>query len=291
MSQIEGKTKIENRETKIDPAFPARMRHWGIGRDPFSELDSPYVSLPSHDEAVARLVHVIERSQRRAVLTAAAGMGKSTVLRKALVETQSTRRRFARVPCPWQGGHLFTLLAERLGERVGREPGGTGSWRALERVIRISALEGVHVVIAVDDCDDAGSKELRRELDSLVRFGSTSGTKPTIIEVGGTDQHCQIDPGIAWGLVVGLEPLTRSEAERYLRTKLVAAGCIGPVFTPRAITRLHCLSRGVPRGLEQLASLSLSAGAVRGLEMILPDLVDGVADACRGDVRALTDRC
>ena len=60
------------------------MRHWGLERDPFAEPGSPYVSLPSHDEAVARLVHAIETSQRRAVLTAPAGLGKTAVLRRRL---------------------------------------------------------------------------------------------------------------------------------------------------------------------------------------------------------------
>ena len=54
--------------------------HWGLDRFPFAQSDSPYVSLPSHDEAVARLAKAIENADRRAVLAADAGMGKSTVL-------------------------------------------------------------------------------------------------------------------------------------------------------------------------------------------------------------------
>ena len=96
---LKGSAKDENRipQSEIaqspiqdqDGAVPVWMRHWGLGRDPFAEPDSPYVSLPSHDEAVARLVHTIETSQRRAIFTAAAGLGKTTVLRKAFAETQS----------------------------------------------------------------------------------------------------------------------------------------------------------------------------------------------------------
>jgi len=264
------------------------MRHWGLGRDPFAELDSPYVSLPSHDEALARLVHTIETAQRRAIFTAAAGLGKTTVLRRAFAETQSPRRRLARVSCPADGSLLFTLLAEALGVRVDREPGPRGSWRGLERAIRIASLEGFQVVLAIDDCDDLVAHPLRRELDSLVQLGSGSSTDLTIIQLERADHHQhRSDSSDSWALAIGLRPLTRSQVERYLTTKLDAAGCTGPVFTPRAITRLHCLSAGVPRGLEQLASLSLIAGAGRGLEVIPPDLVDGVAHECRGEVFAL----
>ena len=33
------------------------MSYWGFERNPFGEHDSPYVSLPSHDEAVARVLN------------------------------------------------------------------------------------------------------------------------------------------------------------------------------------------------------------------------------------------
>ena len=43
------------------------LRHWSIDRDPFEGPESPYVPLPSHEEAIARLVHVIEISRGRAI--------------------------------------------------------------------------------------------------------------------------------------------------------------------------------------------------------------------------------
>ena len=85
-------------------------------RDPFAETESPYVSLPSHDEAVARLVFAIETAQRRAVLAAPGGLGKTAVLRKARQGAASIRGvEFISVSCPRDGTLLFTLLAERLG--------------------------------------------------------------------------------------------------------------------------------------------------------------------------------
>jgi MSHA biogenesis protein MshM len=278
-------TKIPYPKSKIE--YPKSigvvsvwMRHWGLARDPFAEPDSPYVPLPSHDEALARLVHTIETAQRRVVISAAAGLGKTTVLRKALVETRSPQRRFASVSCPPDGSLLFTQLAERLGERVGRDPGRLGSWRALERAIRVSSLEGFQVVLAVDDCDLRGAHPVRRELDSLVQLGSKSSAGLTIIQLQRTDHHHRSDSTGAWSLAISLRPLTRSQVERYLETKLDAAGCTEPIFTPRAITRLHSLSAGVPSGLQRLAVLCLIAGAVRGLEVIPPELVDGVALEC-----------
>ena len=44
--------------------------HWGLNRDPFVERGGPYVPVPGHEEAVARLVHTIEAGHRLAVLSA-----------------------------------------------------------------------------------------------------------------------------------------------------------------------------------------------------------------------------
>ena len=251
--------------------------HWGFARDPFAELDSTYVPLPSHDEAVARLVHTIETSRRLIVFSAQAGLGKTTVLKKALAETKNPRRRFASITCPPDGTLLFTMLAERLGNRLGRESDRLKSWRALDRSIRVASLQGTHVVLVIDDCQQLPTGAARRDLDFLAHLGTIASADLTIVQVARPDLDRPSDSNDSWMLAVGLEPLTRSQVECYLTTKLGAVGCTEPIFTPRAITRLQAISEGVPRGIQQIASLSLMAGAVRGLEMVPPDVVDGVA--------------
>ena len=49
---------------------PSDGLHWGLVERPICRADSPYVSLPSHDEAVARLVSAIETHSPAAVLIA-----------------------------------------------------------------------------------------------------------------------------------------------------------------------------------------------------------------------------
>ena len=252
--------------------------HWGLERDPFAEPDALYVSLPTHDEAVARLIHTIETGERRAFLTAAAGLGKSTVLRKTVTEMQSPRRRFGLVSCTRHGSLLFAMLAERLGERIGREPSRLASWRALERAIRLASMQGIHVVLGIDDCNVASS-DARRDIESLVRIGTGTSTLLTVIQCGRKSRGRRDD---RWTLAIGLESLTRSEAETFLATKLAGAGCRECPFTPRAVTRLHCQCAGVPRGLQRLATGCLMAGASGGLVVIPPELVDRVAEEING---------
>jgi len=149
----------------------------------------------------------------------------------------------------------------------------------LERAVRVCGLEGFQVVLAIDDCQAAGGSggDLAPDLARLSQLGSRVGRGLTLVEVRQDDPDQPAIEDEGWVLSARLRTLTQSEVEDYLLRKLAAAGCQKRVFTSRAITRLQSLAAGVPRNLERLATLSLSAAAVRGLEVVSPDLVDGVA--------------
>jgi type II secretory pathway predicted ATPase ExeA len=249
--------------------------YWGFDRTPFVQHDPPYVSLPSHDETARVLADCVQTGQRGALLTAEAGLGKTTVLRRVLAEARNPRRRCVLVSCPREGGLLPGLLAERLGERVGREPGRLACWRAIERALRLTSIVGYHVVIGIDDCQNA-SPAVRRDIEAVASLESGMSMRLTIIQAGRPIASARARARLAPGVALGLDSLTRSEAERYLTTKLAGAGCNEPVFTPRAVTRLHCSSAGVPAAIDQLAARCLMLGAVRRIEAIPHELVDAV---------------
>jgi type II secretory pathway predicted ATPase ExeA len=265
---------VHTRATEVQSTRDWKL-YWGFDRAPFAEHDSPYVPLPTHDEAALRLVDCVESGQRSAYLTADAGLGKTTVLRRVLVETRNVRRRAVLVSCRREADLLLAALADRLGERVGREPTRLACWRAIERAFRLASIQGIHLVIGIDDCESA-SAHVRRDIEALGNLWTGLNTRLTVIQAGGPRPALRSDRTRPWAPTIRLESLTRSEAECYLITKLAGAGCGEPVFTPRAVTRLHCLSSGVPRGIEQLATHCLMLGAVRGLEAIPPELVDTV---------------
>jgi type II secretory pathway predicted ATPase ExeA len=252
------------------------IRHWGLTHDPFADLGSPYVSLPSHDEAISQLVYAVESSQPRVVVHGAAGAGKTTVLREAIRLIRGPRRRIVAVNEAPASAGLLVRLAARLGARPSRESSLGEHWRTLERAIRICCLEGFHVILAIDDIQQqSGSAEdLVQVLARISRLGSRG---LTIVEIHRDDPDNSVINHDPWLPRARLKALTQSEAEDFLLRKLAAAGCRERVFTPRAITRLQSLCSGVPRGLERLATLSLTVGAIRGIEVVSPDIVDDIA--------------
>ncbi len=259
------------------------LRHWNLTRDPFDERQSPFVETPTHSEAVARLVHAIASASRSARLIAGPGVGKSRVLTEALEATRSPTRRIARANGLTEGDNLFATLAAGLGARLCPDASRTSAWRALVNAARLCRWQGVQVVLAIDDCHAIESGAGRIDLDRLDHLDPDPSARLTLLRVGRpSDLTEELADGNRWELSARLEPLTRSETANYLTRKLDSAGRFEPTFTPRALTRLHLLSGGVSRGLDRLATLSLMASAIKGLEMVPPDVVDDASRECLG---------
>jgi general secretion pathway protein A len=252
-------------------------RHWGLARDPFSGMDSPYVPLPSHEEALARLIVSVEQRQRVTGLIAGPGMGKTTILRRAITEIRNSRRRALLLQAPSDSGLLLGRIADGLGL-----PSAVGSdrerlWRALGRALRARAIEGVHVVLVVDGWDTRPDRATMQDMMALLDADGPGSASHSLIRAGTVASDDSANGPEAWAPAIGLERLTRSELERYLGAKIGSAGCRERLFTPRAMSRLHSWSEGIPKAIDELASLSLAAGADQGLEVVTPEVVDGVA--------------
>jgi MSHA biogenesis protein MshM len=256
-------------------------RHWRLTCDPFLDGAAPFVRTAVHHEAVARFVHTIESGQRRAIVQAGTGRGKTVVLTRALAETRSPVRRAALVSSPTDGISLLSMLAERLGIRTVSGADRASAWKALADAVRLCRWQRLQVVLAIDDAQGLTAPTDRHDLDRLVHLDPHPEARLTVLAAFRTseeeDEEARTTP---WDLLIRLPALTWSETERYVAAKLVAAGRAEPTFTPRALQRLHAASAGVPRGVDRLASLALMASAVRGLEMVSPEIVEGVAREC-----------
>jgi type II secretory pathway predicted ATPase ExeA len=254
------------------------MEYWGLHRDPFREQDCFWVSLPGHQEAVARLLYTIDAGQRLVVMDGPSGTGKSRVLRQVVEQARKPSRRFARFSGPIGGEGLVARLASGLGATTSSLIDGANAWRSLERSVQLMGLQGLQVVLAID-AQSSGGPEDRALIHRLGHLGESTGTLVSVLLV--MEEGVLETAAWDWTLAVRLKRLLRSEVERYLNAKLEDAGCGDGIFTPRALTRLHLLSDGGLRGVDRLASLCLIAGATRGVEAVSSDLVDAVACECR----------
>lgn len=254
------------------------MRHWDLRRDPFLDGET-YVPLVGHEEAVARFIHAIEAPRGPAFLTAASGLGKTTAMRRAIAETRSARRFVALATAPLDGLALWNELADRLGAPPEPSRDRAAAWRALERAARVRTLQGQQVVFAIDGAENLLDESSWRDVERLALIDGGTGAPPALI-LAARDAEA-VAPPLPWSLSIKLAPLTRSETANYLTAKVTGAGGSDQLFTPRAIVRIHAAAMGVPRWIDRLASLSLTAASARGLEVVASDVVDRAAEECR----------
>lgn len=259
------------------------LEHWNLVRDPFAEDHWSYVATAGHEEAVIRLVHAVRSAQRGISLRSGAGLGKSTILRRALSQLRSPGRRVAYAQGMIDGLDLFRKLGAELGaSSLAPVATRSDSWRRLEEAIRLCRWQNVDAVLAIDDCHLLRSREDRLDLERLDHLEADRRGGLTILRVGrpDDDESAQDASRDRWEIAARLKPLTVSETEQYLNRRLAESGRPESTFSARAVLTLHRLAGGVPRGLNQLASLALIAGAVQGLEMIGPRCVEEAAMEC-----------
>ncbi|QEH37642.1 hypothetical protein OJF2_62330 [Aquisphaera giovannonii] len=254
--------------------------HWGLVRDPFQDEGAPYVPLASHDEAVARLLHLIDSAEPVGFLRGDPGSGKSRVLGRALEAARRPDRKFAMATGRMGRDALLGTLARKLGGRPAEAATESAALRSLRQAVAVCRIQGAAVVLVVDgDPEDADQRGLLVALLGLAREAG----RVTVIAAGEDgDEAGEAEEALAsWSLRIRMPRLTFTEAEGYVRGRLDSAGCPEPLFGRRAMARLHLLSGGTPRGLNRLASLSLMAASLRRLEAVPSDLVDDVSGECR----------
>lgn len=257
--------------------------HWRLSFDPFQPgPQTPFVGVPGHQEALARVLDAIENGQRQALVRGERGIGKSLMLTKALESSRSPSRRFARVSCPPDTTTLFALIATRLGRPTRPEAGRAAAWKALQDALLLCRIQRQHAVVIVDDADELLAPEPRADLERLVRADTHGTSRLSVILACEGHRESDGDWNFPWLLDIRIPSLTRSDVARYLIEKLAAAGRTVPTFSPRAINALYQRTRGVPRGLDRLASLALMAGTVSHAEVVSEMVVEGVSRECLG---------
>lgn len=254
-------------------------RHWGLVHDPFRAHSPPFVPTPGALEALDRLGQALEAAEPWIRVTGEPGVGKTTVLARALAVSRRPGQRLVLMSGLCDPAVGLEILGRKLGIGLSGLARLADPWARLERALATAGLERARIVVAIDDATDDVTDDQAPWIGRLVRMGARAGVTLSVVEARSHDQGCctPSPDGCSSIGAVRVLPLTRDEAEEFVRAKLAGAGCRSALFTPRAITRLHGLAMGLPGGLERLATASLRAAARAGLEITTPEIIDAAA--------------
>ena len=168
------------------------------------------------------------------------------------------------------------------GQRVGREPSRLGAGGALER------RSGLHRFREFRSSSPStiamGRPRSRRGATSIrsLTWRRPTDTRLTVIQL-----HAEVDEPS--GERIQRRWTSRSASKRsdtiadraFLAAKLAGAGCDQRIFTPRAITRLHALSRGCSAQHRKCGDLLSGSLVPCKARIVPPELVETVARDAR----------
>ena len=238
---------------------------FGMVHTPFSRdvpADRLYES-PAIADALGRLSYVADR-QLFAVVTADAGCGKSTLIRR-FAETLPKDKYIllylsdSKLTPRW----FYKGLLDQLGLEAGFYRGDAK--RQLQREIEIiRGVQNKRVVCVLDEAHLL-EKETLEEFRFLLNYRFDSMSPMALILVGQTelwDQKLRLQRYAAIrqriDLCCVLPHLDRAETEQYIQSHLRYAGCEQELFTARAEDEILRISTGIPRVINRICEKCLT---------------------------------
>ena len=249
---------------------------YGMTHSPFSKNVPPEALYESEamENALRRLAYVADR-QLFAVVTADAGCGKSTLIRKFAASLPKDDYQLlylsdSKLTPRW----FYKGLLEQLGIEAKFYRGDAK--RQLQKELEI--IRGVHGQKVVCVLDEAHllERETIEKFRFLLNYRFDSMSPLALILVGQTElwderlnlkRYAAVRQRIDFNCV--LPHLDRAETEKYIRSHLVYAGVKDrELFSRRAIDEIFSISVGIPRQVNKICEKALMYGFQQGLCVI-----------------------
>jgi type II secretory pathway predicted ATPase ExeA len=254
------------------------VAHFGLRRTPFSKsvAATDLFARAAHAEAVARIGFSVAESALGCVF-GDVGVGKTVAVRATVAGLDPTRHQVIYIANPSFGTRgLYVSIVRALGADP-RFHKAEVMAQAADLLAAEEAERHRRVVVVVDEAHlmtPAQLEELRlltnSQMDSASPFAGILVGQPTLARQLRMGIFAALDQRIATRYHI--KPMDLAESVAYLRHHLHLVGRDEPLFADDAMARLHRVSNGLPRALNNAATAAIIAAAGDG-----KDLVD---DAC-----------
>jgi type II secretory pathway predicted ATPase ExeA len=258
--------------------------HFGLSKNPFqpvAEGEAIYEG-PEQAKVIADLKIALTARDSIAVLTGPVGVGKTTIVTKAL-EKMGSERMVARLGRTQVGSdELVDLLLAKFG--IVRE--ATRRFECLKtfnRILSEQAASGARVFIVIEDAERLGA-ELLEELEALTATDDGASAGANIILMGPQKLDKLLTaPALERvrqriRLQQALDRFTAEQVGDYLRHRITAAGGdFDALFEEETALMVRRCSGGIPRVINGLCETALTVAAEMQLTEVTPQTIYDVA--------------
>lgn len=248
------------------------LKHFDLTERPFSITPDPrflYMSA-RHREALAHLLYGLGEGGGFVQLTGEVGTGKTTICR-CLLEQVPDNVDIAMVLNPKVTAiELIATVCDELGVEY---PDGCDSIKTLVDILNRYLLDayarGRRTVLIIDEAQNL-SADVLEQVRLLTNLETATQKLLQIILIGqpelrrllGREDMRQLAQRVT--ARYHLEPITREEADAYIRHRLQICGASKVIFDKRAVDLIHELSGGIPRLINVLCDRALLGAYVEG---------------------------
>ena len=250
------------------------LEHWGLKQTPFANVPSrnAFFRSPQHEEALRRLLYVIENRKGVAMLTGEVGSGKTTVTKALADYLNKDQVQFTMISNPaLQPEELLKAILLKLGGTV--ENGSkTLMLDQLQKILAAGGSAGRTTVLAIDEAHVIGNRATLDELRMLLNFQTDDDFLLTLILLGqppllrNISELQPLKERIA--VKYNLPPLDWQNTVRYMLFRLKNAGATRGIFTREAAELLYEASGGIPLRINNLCDRCLLIGVMSNARLV-----------------------
>lgn len=261
------------------------LQHWGLREPPLPGGLNPsaFYPNPTHDEALARMNFLVGRRRGVGLLLGGAGSGKSLVLEVLAAQVRLRGGVAVRVSLDaLEPEELLAALAVGCGLDPDRDATLPQLWRQFVDRLAEHRYQKLRTVLLLDDADRSLAA-VRDQIGRLAQLEDGRATRLTWILAARPEHASRLGARLMelTDLRIDLAPWELADTDGYLRHALARAGRTEETFIPAALGRLHAVTQGSPRAINQVAELALLAAAAQGLPRVDEHTIDAVVEELR----------
>lgn len=255
------------------------LAYWGFRRWPFdrSFAADRYFANPSHEEALARLMFLVEESRRAGFVIGPAGSGKTFLLK--LLQQRAERIGCLAVRTDATGLDGYELISEIANGCLADFADNASAaqiWNRLQKRFAAMALVQQPLVVVIDHFDQVEVPS-QQVVSRLGQIADSLGVKLTIIVA--IRDH--VIPAVLRDVVelrIDISPWNTVETLRFINAQVTSAGCKQVLFTEEAIELIHSATGGIAASIVSLCNLTLLAARGQDKTLVTRPIVEA---ACR----------